>query len=493
MPGLESLFVGEIGTDEIWAVSRYASHYNAPNNVLSTLNTSWTDLSASTSDMESSTMCVLCDLSPLVLRSFIIFLALSSVSAMVVLLRLRTRYKRLHKLTLDDILIVVAWIFGVVAGVISHYRDSHGFGDARPSFEELSSIFLQQFVFMQFFYLTLALTQASVAIHYKRLDGGLSGKYRLCCNLLLGYIVVGSTFELLSYVFQCLPVSAFWQLLDRSDAKCYQQITNDTLLIYGPPLFRISADLALIAIPLPLVWKLCLPRQQKWGIISIICVTFISMGANLRRLILTEPDATMSIMHFLMDILPRIQVWSNIEIHSAIMCACAVTLKAPFMDSLRTLTLWLTQIPLIRGRTRKSSWASSTDDIENCSASSGLPSPRFVHVSKTGVITRPGDTPWRSRFVDGLSRAMNRHQRHAPKDMSQGDLDRERQTSVSSTCTTAVDIISPSTTHKLSPSPSPSPSTSGDERVDLLSPVSRDAVPVTQGPAHLLSFTEMLK
>ena len=320
----------------------------------------------------SSTSCLLCDLSPLVVRSLVTLILLSITSGLVVGLRVHTRYKRLKRLSVDDALIILAWIVGVGAGTISHYRDSKGFGDARPSFDELSSIFFQQFAFMHFFYIALALTQISVALNYRRLDGGLDTRHKRLCDCILAYTVIGSTAEILSYILQCIPVTAFWQLMSRDGAKCYNSTQNSILLIYGPPVFRISVDVALIVIPMPIIWKLALPRPQKIAIAAIVCVSFIGIGANLRRLLLTEPDASTSISDFLTNILPRIQVWSNIEIHSAIICACAVTLKAPFAELLKSV-----QRKFHHGR--KASIGSLDEE-------SSMTIPSFVQVTASGLI-----------------------------------------------------------------------------------------------------------
>ena len=224
---------------------------------------------------------------------------------------------------------------------------------------------------MQFFYITLGMIQLSVALNYRRLDGGLSPRHRRCCDLLIFFIVFGTAVETFTYVFQCLPVPAFWRLMDRGEAKCYSTTLNSILIIYLPPLYRILVDLCLIAMPMPIIWKLNLPRPQKCAIIGIISLSFVSIGANLRRLLLTEPNSATSITEFLAEILPRIQVWSNIEIHTALFCACAVTLKAPFAAMVKSLR------DRLCARTRKGSVDSDATII-----------PDFLAISKDGSLRK---------------------------------------------------------------------------------------------------------
>lgn len=254
------------------------------------------------------------------------------ISGAVVSLRLVTRWRRLKRLHLEDYLIAVAWLLGLIAGIVSHYKDLRGFGAPLPSPAELSGIYHQQFIFMQLFYLTLATTQASIALNYRSFGGGLDLWHVRCCNAALFYIVLGSALESMSYFFQCRPVSAFWDFDQRPFAKCYSPQLLDVFLIYGPPIFRLIGDVSLILIPLPMIFNLTLPRSQKIAIVAVLCITFLSIGANLERLSLTTPTASISIPDFLGNVLPRVQMWSNVEIGSAILCACAVTLKAPFTE-----------------------------------------------------------------------------------------------------------------------------------------------------------------
>lgn len=283
--------------------------------------------------MESSERhCGNCGLPKLVVASLLIFIIVNLLSGAIVGLRLTTRRHRLKTLCIEDYLISIAWLLGLIAGVVSHYRDLRGFGAPLPSPAELSAIYRQQFVFMQLFYLTLATIQASVALNYKSFSGGLNTWHIRLSNAALLYIMLGSLLESSSYFFQCLPVSAFWEFEKRLFAKCYSTLLIDIFLIYGPPIFRIIGDLSLILIPLPIIFSLSLPRSQKFAVVGVICITFLSIASNLQRLRLTTPTASSSIPNFLGSILPQIQIWSNIEIGSAIICACAVTLKAPVTE-----------------------------------------------------------------------------------------------------------------------------------------------------------------
>jgi hypothetical protein len=297
----------------------------------------------------------------LVKRSLIISVILCALSFAAVALRLYHRRKRLKKLGSDDYLISLAWLLACLVGILSHYRDAEGFGQKNPTYDELSSIFLQQFAYMQAYYLTLAVTQVSVAINYKRLSQGLIPWHTIACNLLLGYIILGSLVEILAFDLQCLPLSAFWRLQDRATAKCYGKTTTAALVVYGPPFFRITVDISLMILPMPIISMLQLPRAQKAAVFAVLALTLVAILANLKRLSLTEPSEDTSVTRFLTVTLPLVQIWSSVEVHAAILCACGVTLRAPFVESWQKLRAKLQKngthahLPFMKERTRQQS------------------------------------------------------------------------------------------------------------------------------------------
>lgn len=59
-------------------------------------------------------------------------------------------------------------------------------------------------------------------------------------------------------VFQCVPLRGVW---DKTiDAKCG---VDNYKFFYGNSIPNIMTDLALLALPIPSVWSLQIPRAQK--------------------------------------------------------------------------------------------------------------------------------------------------------------------------------------------------------------------------------------
>lgn len=69
--------------------------------------------------------------------------------------------------------------------------------------------------------------------------------------------------QLLSVIFLCIPVAGFW---DKSiDAVCQNQQVGVWVNAAG----NMITDLIIIVLPLPALWKLHLPRGQKFAVFGI--------------------------------------------------------------------------------------------------------------------------------------------------------------------------------------------------------------------------------
>lgn len=59
--------------------------------------------------------------------------------------------------------------------------------------------------------------------------------------------------------FQCIPVSAIWDLQQRKDAKCIDWITVMRLTV----VYEIIAEVVLFTLPIPIVWQLQMKTSKK--------------------------------------------------------------------------------------------------------------------------------------------------------------------------------------------------------------------------------------
>lgn len=91
---------------------------------------------------------------------------------------------------------------------------------------------------------------------------------RKFCFTLLGIITVWGILQLLLVIFQCRPVSGFW---DKTiDSKCLPLAP----LWYIHAAGNIAIDLAIIALPLPILNNLALPFYEKLAVLGVFSLGF---------------------------------------------------------------------------------------------------------------------------------------------------------------------------------------------------------------------------
>lgn len=85
----------------------------------------------------------------------------------------------------------------------------------------------------------------------------------LCLNMICPQILVT--------IFQCQPVSAFWNRYDRPSTS-YKCPVNVNQFFNGNSIPNIITDAALLLLPLPQIWGLSLPKTQKLAVMFIFAL-----------------------------------------------------------------------------------------------------------------------------------------------------------------------------------------------------------------------------
>jgi hypothetical protein len=90
--------------------------------------------------------------------------------------------------------------------------------------------------------------------------------FLLTCYISMGLLVIAGLWMTLSGFIFCVPVHDFWNVLEETRSRhCLPE---------GPVWFtnagiQIATDLIILVLPMPLLWKLQMPRRQKWGIMLV--------------------------------------------------------------------------------------------------------------------------------------------------------------------------------------------------------------------------------
>src|SRR5947209_5118912 len=96
------------------------------------------------------------------------------------------------------------------------------------------------------------------SILYQYLRFFVDRRYRYGAWFLIGVIFVGGIAYILASCFACLPVPFFWDKTIQG-GHC----VNREALWFSFSGFNIITDFAIWVLPMPVLWKLQLPRKQK--------------------------------------------------------------------------------------------------------------------------------------------------------------------------------------------------------------------------------------
>jgi hypothetical protein len=82
----------------------------------------------------------------------------------------------------------------------------------------------------------------------------------------MGFLVIAGFWMTLSGFFFCNPVRDFWSVSSK--------VRADHCLPSGGVWFtnagiQIATDLVILILPMPLIWRLQMPRRQKYGVFTV--------------------------------------------------------------------------------------------------------------------------------------------------------------------------------------------------------------------------------
>lgn len=239
----------------------------------------------------------------------------------------RTRY------FIDDWCVVVALFMATALAINTIIDTKKGLG---LHFEILGPDFVTNFFKLLFsaeiFYtLIICFAKFSILGFYWRIFG-VDNTIKLPIYILGGVITGWGISVILVSIFQCKPISGFWNR--NSPSTC----VNNHAFFIGISVPNILTDILLLILPVPYIWKLRRGIAQKAGIAGMFSlggfVTIISI-VRLHALVFastTSPDLDWNYVY--------VVIWTTVEANIAIVSACLPSLR-PFIS----YTLTGTSVP----------------------------------------------------------------------------------------------------------------------------------------------------
>lgn len=190
-------------------------------------------------------------------------------------------------------------------------------------------------------------TKTSILIFYLRLSRNTQQVLRIASWIVLGVVNVSGTVLTIMNIFQCNPVGAAFDL-EPGTGTCIPLLTE---FICSAPV-NIISDLAILALPLPVLTGMRLPSRQK-----VILIFTFGLGVFVT---IVDVVRIYYLQRAITDVTPRASdsveatfggqrdfaynaslsfMWSAVEVNIGIACACIPTLKPLIVRILPTMII----------------------------------------------------------------------------------------------------------------------------------------------------------
>ncbi|KAL6714806.1 hypothetical protein ACLMJK_007066 [Lecanora helva] len=272
------------------------------------------------------------DRGPTVLAVVIALLVLSTA---FILLRLASRLGVVKKVGSDDYAIILAWFIAFGFSFSICYGTSVGLGrhEKNVKLDDHMPLKKADYAFSVLYNPALMATKTSICLFYLTLAKNHPVFKWSTIATLLVVNVAGTALTFLN-IFQCRPVGAAFEDPLPSSAHCIDIVT---LYLSSAPV-NIVTDLALFFLPIPILTGMRLPRNEKIilmitfsfgafvAVVDVVRIAYLESAA-LARLQDTRGSSAASAEYDYSWIASLSFMWSAVEVHVGIICACVPGVK----------------------------------------------------------------------------------------------------------------------------------------------------------------------
>ncbi|KAL0942438.1 L-fucose permease [Colletotrichum truncatum] len=259
------------------------------------------------------------------------------LASVMVAARLFCRRFIVRNVSWDDKTMFLAWLIGFGLSFTICFGTTRGLGryDADISKDHWKSLRACEYVFSILYNPALMATKTSVLIFYLRLSKNTQKVLRFASWVTLGIVNLAGTVLTLINIFQCRPVQAAWEV-GREPSQCIPLLTE---FICSAPI-NIVTDLAILALPIPVLTGMRLPPRQKIILVLTftlgIFVTIVDVVRiyYLQQAVTSIPTSVSTNPNFHFGGTPNFAwnsslsfMWSAVEVNVGMSCACIPTLK----------------------------------------------------------------------------------------------------------------------------------------------------------------------
>ncbi|KAE8151512.1 hypothetical protein BDV25DRAFT_128685 [Aspergillus avenaceus] len=223
-------------------------------------------------------------------------------------------------LAYDDWFVLVALLFAYGTGVCCIIGGAYGIGKHIWVVNEEDVLMSMKLIFayVVLYATTVPMVKLSVLFLYHRIFR-LTWSLYICAFLSIGYAISVST----TISVACAPTSFFWTqwVYPLSGGHCRIDLYQFYL---WNGVANLLTDVIILCLPMPIVWRLQMPRGDKWAISGIFLLGgFVCVATIVRIYTITQMKNSVDITWVIGDAM----IWSNVEPCIGIVSACLPTLR----------------------------------------------------------------------------------------------------------------------------------------------------------------------
>ncbi|KAI0471604.1 hypothetical protein GGR56DRAFT_81749 [Xylariaceae sp. FL0804] len=264
---------------------------------------------------------------------------LLALALLAVGLRIYVRVVRLNNMGQDDWFCVAAMCLSVVVYIANMVAIAIGFGNSFEGMPAQDILHINQAMWLSpaVWGFSTAAVKMSIVMSYMRIWS--SNRFRLFGHALLAALAAFGLAVFLGGVFACVPVSLAWTLHSIGQGgdvvgnvglgpghhgATRGRCINQDLFLFITSSMVIGFDLLIFAVPVPLIRKLQIPRQQQRALTIVFTIGAVACVASVMRLV-----AIYNLQHSRDKSSAGVQlgVWSGVECNLSIICACLPSLR----------------------------------------------------------------------------------------------------------------------------------------------------------------------
>ncbi|GME23701.1 Integral membrane protein [Neofusicoccum parvum] len=235
--------------------------------------------------------------------------------------RFYTRLVVMRMFGWDDFIIGLAAATSIALMAVTSMATTKGTGyhlwDVEPA--EISDGFRYTYWIVLLFYPITTLTKISVCIGYLGLFPG--KKNRLFCYVMIGYSSMYGVALFFAHVFQCTPISVFWNEPFDPGNGCI----NKLALYTTAAALNSLGDLLVYLWPVRFLFKLQMPLKHRLGLIILFSLGCCVFAVSLLRI--TYLPSTLSSIDIFYNS-ARLHLVAAVEEAAGIICGCLPAAKA---------------------------------------------------------------------------------------------------------------------------------------------------------------------